>query len=112
MLEFDASRCITNVRQSSTDDLLDRVTAFRSDLEPQAIPIIERELRNRGIDSQAIREYATRNVNIVSEAGHALKCIDCQRPAVTQAWGWHKIWGFIPVFPRLMRWCEVHRPIK
>ena len=109
MLEFDVSRCIANVRQATAEDLLDRVTAFRRDLEPEAIPIIERELRNRGIDGSAICEYATRQQNLVSETGYTYKCILCHRPAVAEGRGWHRIWGVVPFFPRMMRWCEGHR---
>ncbi|QVL33129.1 hypothetical protein KIH39_04220 [Telmatocola sphagniphila] len=110
MLEFDAARCRTNVRKAETGDLLDRITVFREDLEPGAVPIIERELRDRGIDALAISQYEQKRPRIKASAGYVLKCSLCHRPAINQAWGWHKMWGFLPVFPRLMRWCEEHQP--
>jgi len=32
----------------------------------------------------------------------------CSKPAVREAWGWHKIMNTIPVFPRLMCYCKRH----
>jgi len=29
---------------------------------------------------------------------------------VAQRWSWQKLWGVLPVFPRLFYYCEEHRP--
>lgn len=58
MLEFDAQRCLGEVRQAETADLLDRVTAYRNGMEPEAVELMEQELRRRGVDAAAIAAHA------------------------------------------------------
>jgi hypothetical protein len=110
MLEFDPQRCIRNVRDATTEDLMDRVTVYRNDLELEAIPIIEEELRDRGVSDEDITFYADSKTVLIAPEGYTIKCSFCYRPAIEMAWGWHKIFQFIPVFPRRYRWCQSHLP--
>ena len=81
-------------------------------MEPEALRIIEEELHNRGVTSEQIEQHAAareRNL-IVAPDGTAQQCSFCHRPAVKARWGWQKLWGVLPVFPRLFYACEEHRP--
>jgi hypothetical protein len=112
MMEFDPEKCRAAARQAETDDLLDQVTAYRRGLEPEAIELIEQELRRRGVTQAAIADRAEecRRECLLDDTGTALKCSRCQRPAVAQVLGWHRLWGILPLFPRSLRVCKEHRP--
>ena len=111
MMEFDPEKCLVAVQQAETDDLLDRVTAYRQGMEPAAVSVIEQELRQRGITAVAIADHAEecRRTCLFDATGIALKCSRCRRPALAQTWGWHRLWGILPVFPRPLRLCAVHQ---
>lgn len=112
MLQFNPERVWQNVRQASTEDLLDRVTVYRQGMEPEAVEIAEAELRARGIREKEIEEHAhLRGRDAIPLAdGTARECSHCRRPAVAEGWGWHRPWGLVPVFPRYFSYCERHRP--
>ena len=114
MLPFDEQKVWVNARKATDEDLLDRVTIFREGLEPEAIPILEAELRSRGIDKDQIRAHAEGNEKDILRGpeGTPLKCSFCRRPAIAQAWGWHRWWGWVPLFPRLFNYCRKHQPGK
>jgi hypothetical protein len=101
-----------NVRQSATEDLLDRATIYREDMEVEALDIIERELRDRGVSRDQIdaHERKRRADVLLDSSGVPLMCHRCHRPAVGEGWGWHWLWGLLPMFPRRFAWCEEHRP--
>jgi hypothetical protein len=101
-----------NVRQAATEDLLDRATVYREGMEEEALDIIEQELRGRGISRDAIAEHERkrREGARFDSRGIALKCHRCPRPAVVETWGWHYLWGLLPLFPRRFAWCEEHKP--
>ena len=105
---WDEQRVLANIRAADTDDLLDRVTAYRVGMEPEAIAMIENELHRRGVTKAAIaeREETCRRECIVLPNGLAVKCSFCSRPAVAEGWGWHKLWQRIPLFPRRFRYCK------
>src|SRR5258708_7816623 len=48
-MELNLDRVRENVRQADTEDLLDRATVYRDGMEPEAILLIEAELRARGV---------------------------------------------------------------
>jgi hypothetical protein len=100
-----------NVRQAATEDLLDRATIYREDMEAEALDIIERELRDRGVSRDQIDEHGRkrRAVVLLDPNGVPLMCHRCRRPAVAVGWGWHRLWGLLPLFPRRFAWCEEHR---
>jgi hypothetical protein len=109
---FDIDRVKRNVQDATTEDLLDRATVYRAGMEPQALDVIEGELRERGITGEQIKEHERqrREDTFLLPDGTVLQCSFCYRPAVAEGWGWHRMWGLLPVFPRFYRYCPVHRP--
>jgi hypothetical protein len=109
-MEWDEEKLLLNIRQADTDDLLDRITAYRAGMEPEAIDLIERELHRRGVTAAQILDQAEayRRECVFDANGIAKMCSTCRRPAVYEGWGWHKILGKVPLFPRWMRYCEEH----
>jgi hypothetical protein len=110
MLQFDPEAVERNAHESTTEDLLDRLTAFRSGMEPEAIPIMERELERRGVDRVAIRQHAVENCDrvVLRPEGFAYRCSFCRRPAVLRRRGWHRLWGLLPVLPCVLNYCDAH----
>lgn len=108
-MQFEAERVWANVRQATTEDLLDRITVYRAGMEPAAIRIIEAELERRGVDADAIEAHDCQRAQeaILRDDGTAQSCRFCARPAVVEGWGWHwlslMIWGkrrpLFPLFP-------------
>jgi hypothetical protein len=111
-MDFDPTRALVNIRAADTDDLLDRVTAYRAGMEPGAVELIEGELRRRGVEPATIeaRRAEVERTCLFDEGGSARMCSLCRRPAVAEAWGWFRLFGWLPVLPRRMRYCETHRP--
>jgi hypothetical protein len=109
-MEFNLDRVRANIRGSSTEDLLDRITVYRGGMEPEAIQLIERELRDRGVTAQAIERHAEERFRqgVPDDEEAARMCSFCRRPAVAERIGWHKLWGLVPLFPRLYRYCYHH----
>ncbi|HEX4589272.1 MAG TPA: hypothetical protein VH120_05050 [Gemmataceae bacterium] len=110
MLKFDPAAVRKNVRDATTEDLLDRVTAYRAGMEPEALPVIEEELARRGVGPSGIRHHELENcVDIVYRPeGFAYKCSFCRRPAVRRRWGWHRLWGLLPILPTIISYCSRH----
>jgi hypothetical protein len=108
VMKFDLQRARINVRASSTEDLLERCTVFREDMEPEALEVIEEELHSRGIDQNTIDAHAGTRTDVLYAGGLALKCSFCHRGAVGERWGWHRLWGLMPIFPRRLRFCRTH----
>ena len=106
---FDLERIRKNARESGTEELLDRITAYRAGMELAAIEIIEAELDRRGVDERQISEHAERRTGVLRRGEVARRCSRCERPAVERRWGWHRLWGKLPIFPRLFWHCDVHR---
>ncbi len=111
MLAFDPQRVLVNVRESETQDLLNRVTVYRDGMEPEAIPIIEKELYDRGVTAAQIQEHRERLEKeiVVAADGLTARCSFCHAPAIAHAWSWHRLWGMIPLFPRHFYYCREHR---
>ena len=110
MIPFDHAKLLENIRRADTDDLLDRVTAYRASMEPDAIDMIEDELRRRGVKRQQIEAYAEecRRECLYLTDGTAKMCSRCRKPAVKEGWGWHRLMGKIPFLPRWMCYCKDH----
>jgi hypothetical protein len=109
---FDLRRVEANAREAATEDLLDRVTVYRAGMEPAALRIIEAELRRRDITANEIETHARereRETRMLPD-GTAARCSFCHRPALAEAWGWHRLWGRLPLFPRRHRYCREHMP--
>jgi hypothetical protein len=111
-MRLDLEKVRANVRAAATEDLLNRVTVYRAGMEPEALDIIERELRQRGISPDAIAEHErTRGEEVLFDSeGIARKCYRCLRPAVAEGLEWHRLWGLLPVFRRRIAWCAEHAP--
>jgi hypothetical protein len=109
---FNLDRVRTNVRQATTEDLLDRITVYRGGMEPEALELIAEELRDRGAHDEHIAAHAERRQRETKYGpdGTAVRCSRCHRPAVAEGWGWHRIWGKVPMFPRFYYYCAEHRP--
>lgn len=109
---WDDQRFLVNIREAETDDLLDRVTAYRKGMEPEAIDMIEDELHRRGVSAAEIATHAEicRRDGIFLPDGTAAMCSFCRKPAIREGWGWHWLWRRIPLFPRYFRFCADHDP--
>jgi hypothetical protein len=109
---FDLERVRKNVSTATTEDLLDRATAYRAGMEPDALDVIEEELQRRGVTTDEMAEHGRRRrleINVLSD-GTAARCSFCHRPAVAEQCGWHRLWGLVPIFPCLFRYCAEHQP--
>ncbi len=112
-LELNLERVKANVKKADTEDLLDRATVYRNGMEPEALEIIEAELRSRGVGEAEIAAHEQRRAGTVyATDGLAVKCVRCARPAVAQQWRWHRLWGVLPLFPRLLGYCDEHLPVS
>ena len=112
MLAFNREKCLAEVSKADTTDLLDRITAYRRGLEPEAADLIEQELHRRGVSAAKIAAHAEEGQSdwLLDASGVALECSKCRRPAVIEMRGWHRLWGVLPLLPRRMRYCREHRP--
>src|SRR5262245_24017109 len=109
-MEFDLKRVRANVQNATTEDLLDRATVHRTGLEPAALPVILEELRARGVTPEVIVAHESTRADVLfDDSGTAQKCHRCERPAVVREWGWHRMFGELPLFPRLFYLCDEHR---
>jgi hypothetical protein len=79
-------------------------------MEEEALAMIEAELRARGVARADIEAHAERRrrETLPLPDGTAVKCSFCPRPAVRGEWGWHRLWGELPVFPRYYYTCAEH----
>jgi len=109
-MHFDLKLVAEYIHKADTEELLDRVTVYREGMEPAALDLMEGELDRRGITRDAIAEHDTdrRSRAILLPDGTAMRCSFCDRPAVIHALGWHKIFGRLPVFPRMFARCAIH----
>jgi hypothetical protein len=109
-MRLDLERVKRNVHEADTEDLLDRVTVYRAGMEPEALELIEEELRARNVlaaDVEAHAERRRREITLLPD-GTAARCSFCERPALAEAWGWHRLWGVLPLFPRFYYYCDRH----
>jgi hypothetical protein len=83
-------------------------------MEPAALDLMEGELDRRGVTRQEIAEHgdARWESAIRLPDGTAQRCNFCNRPAVIRARGWHRMFGVLPVFPRVFAYCATHGPKK
>lgn len=109
-MRFDIRKVAAYVRRADTEELLDRVTVYRDGMEPAALDLMEGELDRRGVSREEIADHDRdrRATAILLPDGTAARCTFCDRPAVARRWGWHRLWGRVPVFPRLFRRCPDH----
>ena len=109
---MDLARISEDARNTSTENLLDRVTVYRGEMEAAAIEVFESELNARGVASAEIEAHAaTREKDglLRHEDGSVVRCNYCSRPATEHKWKWHRLWGwFLPMIPRFTHLCKEH----
>ena len=110
-MDLDLRKVATYIRRANTEELLDRVTVYRNGMEPAAVDLMENELARRGLSPEEIAEHDRQRweTAILLDDGTALRCSFCDRPAVLRAWAWHRLWGYMPVFPRVFSYCDAHQ---
>ena len=111
-MNFDREQVRKNAQEATTEDLMDRVTLYGAEMEPEAVRIIEAELTRRCVDQLQLEAHRAQRKRhaLIGPDGTALRCSFCERPASTQRWGWHRLWGLLPIFPRRFAYCAVHQP--
>ena len=109
-LAIDRQRLLVNIRQATTEDLLNRITVYREEMELGALAIIDRELHDRGVTPEQIEAHGQRMEREVIRLADGLpaKCSFCSQPAVAQGRGWLKLLRVIPIFPRRAYYCREH----
>ena len=109
-MHLNLKRVAEYIRGAETEELLDRVTVFRDGMEPAALDLMEGELDRRGVTAAAIAAHDAkrRESAILLTDGTAMRCSFCSRPAVVQARRWHRLFGRVPIFPKVFAYCEVH----
>jgi hypothetical protein len=110
-MRSDLKKVRANVEAASTDDLLDRATVWRDGMEPEALDLIEAELRDRGFGPEDLLRHGRRRAGevIIGRDGNVRVCHLCHRPAVEEPRQWWRLCGLLPVFPRTVGVCEFHR---
>jgi len=113
-MRLDLRRVAEFIRRAETEELLDRVTIYREGMEPAALDLMEGELDRRGVSRLEMAEHDAnrRATAIMLPDGTAVRCSFCFRPAVVQARGWHRLFGLLPIFPRLFARCAIHSGSK
>lgn len=111
-MKLDLKLLAEHIRQSETEDLLDRYTIFDADMEPVALDLIGNELSRRRVSSQEIAEHLQKRTSecVWMDTNEVFRCSYCGRPAVYRGWGWHKLWNKLPIFPRVLSRCVMHQP--
>jgi hypothetical protein len=108
-MQLDLDHVRSNVRQATTEDLMDRATVYREEMEADALEIIDKELAARCVSAAALDGHARERRGSLRDAcGMALRCSICARPAVRMQRGWHRLWGVMPLFRRDFYLCEEH----
>lgn len=99
------------VRHADTEELLDRVTVYREDMEGFAVELMEAELDRRGITPEEISEFHRLRLATAlrDREGHVIRCLLCDRPATGRGWGWLTMFaGTVPVIPWKFAYCDLH----
>jgi hypothetical protein len=115
MLEIDRERIRANVQAATTQDLLDRATVYRDGMEPEALELIEEELRQRGVTAAQQIDHQTQYEDTLRDGeGLPLYCDYCDhlRPAVWRGWRWYWWWGLVPLFPIRVALCARHAGLE
>lgn len=109
-MKLNLRRVAEYIRRADTEELLDRVTVYREGMEPAALDLMEGELDRRGVTRTEIAEHdgRRREAAIMLPDGTAMRCSFCSRPAVAQKRRWHRLFGRVPVVPKVFAYCEVH----
>lgn len=109
-MKLDLKRVAEFIRKADSEDLLDRVTIYRNGMEQAALDLMEGELDRRGFSRSDIADHdeLRRKTAIILPDGTALRCNFCDRPAAVKRWSWIRLFGRIPVAPRIFAYCDTH----
>ena len=112
MLELDLERLKSTLKQAPTEDLLDRLTAFRAGMESEALELIEAELRARGVNTPQIRAHERKRQDeaLWLGPGQAARCCRCTRPAVAEGRHRVRLFWLVPLFTVPRYYCAEHLP--
>jgi hypothetical protein len=112
-MDLDLQTLAENIRKADTEELLDRVTVYRNQMEAVALDLMEHELSRRGLSEDQIAEHESQRweSTILDDDGTPVRCSECDRPAVAWSRGWHRLWGRMPLFPRTFAYCVEHLPV-
>ena len=91
-MRLDLDKVRANARGSSTEDLLDRVTVYRGEMEPSALVVLEEELRQRGVTAAEQSDHGERRRQsaLVGEGGAAVRC------EMTDDTAWRLLFNALP----------------
>jgi|YNPBryunderm2012_1023409.scaffolds.fasta_scaffold41748_2 hypothetical protein len=111
-MRLDLEAVAENIRRAETEDLLDRLTVYSAEMEPEVLPMIAEELVSRGVRAETVAEHHRLRAKtvLVLPGGIPARCTYCQRPAVFQQLDWHRLWGQCPLFRRRFFYCDQHDP--
>ena len=75
-MEWVNEKVQVNIRKADTDDLLDRITAYRLGMEPEAIQLVAQELSQRGVTVAQIAAHreACERACVFLPDGTAARC--------------------------------------
>src|SRR5436305_845891 len=78
------------------------------------LDLMRGELDRRGVGADEILDhYQRRRATVIMlDDGTAMRCSFCDRPAVLRRYDWHRLWGRIPLFPRVFAYCDRHQSAK
>ncbi len=109
-MPLDLQEVRDRAKKASNEDLLDRVTVYRTGMDPDAVEVLLQELHSRGVTDEQVRQHReSREREVIwDQPGLALRCSFCDRPAVRIAWRWHRLFGLVPLFPFRARCCRQH----
>jgi hypothetical protein len=111
-MNAEKERQLIRIRDAQTEDLMAEATIYRPGMEADALREIDAELRDRGVTAAELLDYVSeRQPNLlIDENGLPWQCSLCKQPAESEGWGWHYLWGKVPIFKRWFRWCRTHAP--
>src|SRR6516164_4582801 len=97
---FRADRRLARIRGFSDEELLDRVTILKEQMDDDALELMHTELTERGIGPDDIGAHLRdlRPKVIMHPDDTPATCFECGRAAVVQARAWHRLWGVLPLF--------------
>ncbi len=110
-MEMNLDQVRQNVECATTEDLLDRATVYRNEMEAPALDIIDAELLARGITLNDIKAHLDSRQQILAhDDGTVVTCSFCHRPAISQGQKWHLLFWSVPIITRQAGWCDLHLP--
>jgi DNA-binding IclR family transcriptional regulator len=97
-------------KRAADEELLDRATALRDELEPAAVDLLLAELADRGFSATDVANHgaARAAVWVRRPDGSVPRCWRCSAPATDRVRQWWKLFGLLPVVPVRRPVCPRH----